>query len=63
MPDWIDACWAVVALLALAAAYNHRWHHARDQHPTARLTRASTQTDGVAVRTSEPARVREEVAR
>ncbi len=47
MPDWIYACWAVVALLTLAAAYNHRWHHGRDHHPTARLTRASAQRDGM----------------
>jgi hypothetical protein len=39
-------CWAVVALLALAAAYNHRWHHARDSHPATRLSRGPSDTGG-----------------
>jgi peptidoglycan/LPS O-acetylase OafA/YrhL len=34
-------CWAVVAFLAVAAALNHGWHHARDNHLSARLARAS----------------------
>jgi hypothetical protein len=42
----IYGCWAVVAVLALAAAYNHRWHHTRDSHPTARLNRPSAYADG-----------------
>ena len=32
--------WALIALLALAAGCNHRWHHARHSHLDARLVRA-----------------------
>jgi hypothetical protein len=39
------ACWAVVALLAVAAAVNHGWHHGRDHDPTQRLTREREQAD------------------
>jgi hypothetical protein len=33
--------WALIALLALAAGCNHRWHHARHSHLDARLVRAA----------------------
>jgi hypothetical protein len=32
--------WTLVALLTMAAVGNHAWHHARDRHPTERLTRS-----------------------
>ncbi len=38
--------WGVVALLALAAGWNHGWHHVRDSHLKARLTRASHRDGG-----------------
>lgn len=42
VPESVYAfCWALVVFLALAAAFNHGWHHARDRHLTTRLARAS----------------------
>jgi hypothetical protein len=40
MPEPIYVFWGVVALLALAAVCNQRWHHAGDNNPSTRLTRA-----------------------
>jgi hypothetical protein len=39
--DVSDFFWGLVAFLALAAALNHSWHHARDSHLTSRLARVS----------------------
>ena len=40
MPEPIYFFWGIVALLALAAGYNQMWHHAGDNNPSTRLTRA-----------------------
>ena len=40
MPESVYFFWFLVGFLALAAACNHTWHHARDSHH-ARLARAS----------------------
>jgi hypothetical protein len=41
MPEPVYIFWGIVGFLALAAGWNHGWHHARDNHLTGRLTRAS----------------------
>jgi hypothetical protein len=40
-PEPVYFFWGLVAFLALAAALNHSWHHARDSHLTSRLARVS----------------------
>ena len=56
MPEPILACWGIVTLLALAAGYNHRWHHARDRHPSSRLPRAQHRDAGELVSVSDSSR-------
>ena len=41
MSESVYFFWALVAFLALAAALNHGWHHARDSHLSSRLARVS----------------------
>jgi hypothetical protein len=41
MPESVYFFWALVGFLALAAALNHAWHHARDNHLSSRLARVS----------------------
>jgi hypothetical protein len=41
MPESVYFFWGLVAFLALAAALNHGWHHARDSHLSSRLARVS----------------------
>jgi hypothetical protein len=41
MPESIYFFWGLVAFLALAAALNHGWHHARDGHLSSRLARVA----------------------
>jgi hypothetical protein len=57
------ACWAVVALLALAAGYNHRWHHTRDNHPATRFTRPTQPLHGSDVPAAERVRSGSEATR
>jgi hypothetical protein len=40
-PEPIYYFWGLVAVLAVAAALNHGWHHARDAHLSARLARVA----------------------
>jgi len=40
-PEPIYFFWGLVVVLALAAAFNHGWHHARDSHLSSRLARVS----------------------
>ena len=54
MPEPVHVFWVIVAVLALAAACNHGWHHARDRHLTARLVRACARDCGAAVLVVEP---------
>jgi hypothetical protein len=49
VPESVYFFWGVVAFLALAAAVNHGWHHARDSHLTARLARVSYRDGGPTV--------------
>jgi hypothetical protein len=44
--DPVHFFWCVVAILAVAATCNHRWHHARHNHPATRLTRAPHRAAG-----------------
>jgi hypothetical protein len=56
----IYACWAIVALLALAAGCNHGWHHARHNHPSSRLTRADERdAEGAPIQVRSSRRSRE----
>ena len=41
MADPVYFFWGLVAVLAVAAALNHGWHHARDSHLTSRLARVA----------------------
>lgn len=41
MSEPIYVFWGLVALLALAAGWNHVWNHARDHDPSSRLGRAT----------------------
>jgi hypothetical protein len=51
MPESVYVFWGIVGFLALAAAGNHGWHHLRDSHLTARLTRASSRGAAVVLLT------------
>jgi hypothetical protein len=53
MPESVYFFWGIVALLALAAGCNHGWHHLRDSHLTARLTRASSRGGAAVVLLTE----------
>ena len=48
MPDSVYIFWGIVGFLALAAWCNHGVHHARDNHLTMRLMRASYRDRGAA---------------
>jgi hypothetical protein len=44
--DPIHVFWGLIAILGVAAALNHRWHHARHSTLDARLVRASERDRG-----------------
>ena len=54
MVEPVHVFWAIVAILALAAACNHGWHHARHSHLSARLARASYRSPGALSPLAEP---------
>ncbi|HEY3528318.1 MAG TPA: hypothetical protein VGK78_04150 [Nocardioides sp.] len=41
MVEPVHVFWGLVAILAMAAACNHGWHHTRQNHLASRLARAS----------------------
>jgi hypothetical protein len=45
VPEPVHVFWGIVAVLALAAACNHGWHHVRHNHLASRLARASHRND------------------
>ena len=49
----VHVFWGVLALLAVAAAFNHGWHHTRHNHVSARLVRASSRRSDVRRRHGE----------
>ena len=53
MTEPIYIFWGLVALLALAAVFNHGWHHGRDRHPSTRSTRATHHDPSSPVTVSE----------
>lgn len=46
MPEPVYFFWGAVAVLAIAAAVNHGWHHARSGYLHTRLTRLAVRHDG-----------------
>jgi hypothetical protein len=54
--DPIFVFWGLVAFLCLAAACNHGWHHARDNHLNMRLARVARTDDRTSTHLSESPR-------
>jgi hypothetical protein len=49
----VDVFWGIVAVLAVAAAWNHGWHHARPSYLSTRLARAAHRDGGAPRRADE----------
>ena len=55
MPDAVSVFWTLLALLAVAAACNHGWHHVRHAHLSSRLERVSRRAPEGAAPLARPA--------
>jgi hypothetical protein len=54
VPESVYVFWVIVAVLALAAAVNHCWHHPRGGYLPTRLDRVAVRHDGHLIRVPSP---------